>query len=326
MSDLTVDGTIWIKGMALGASHDYPIDIRPLIPARIPGDDEPIFIMPHWEMGTSGAMVRFQADEVSSKTDGQIGATTSDFSKSAADVTDIHYGHAESARGGMLWCLDFHTMRRKGPQATMRTVELEVTTDVPLESHHPNAAVGVYTQGEERAGIVVEAVDRVDLGDGGYAGSGWNWILNHRITWDQGPFKFPDWSGIDGWGNAYFRRIKISDEPEFGNAQANAMAEIYSQFERWPALNIKSGIKEGGSQVKLFNWRNEFWSIYNEGSVNELRFWDTEDRMIISRERVKVLNVLNVNAPECADNAAAIGMKLKPGDVYRTGDFLKIVH
>lgn len=38
-----------------------------------------------------------------------------------------------------------------------------------------------------------------------------------------------------------------------------------------------------------------------------------------------VLNI-NAGAPEYADNAAAISAGLMVGDIYRTGDFLKIVH
>jgi hypothetical protein len=321
---LDVTGALGFDRLTIGGYSEYTFDLRPTLETG--ANREPIFIAPIYPTSSYGQAMRFNWNPASATVTGEIGAIQVDFTTNppTSGIVDMIKGSVSSTNGAGMWGLDFHCIRTSGTQSSMYVCELELTTNSALTTA-PNSAIGIYTQGSVKSGIAIDISNSA-----GGTGTGWNWILNHRSAWGSSPSAYPTYSGIDGDGYAYFRRVKITDASTYGNAAATDFFNLTGS-NQYPTLVIGSSATDGGGQLHLQDGTSNGWSIYNLGSANELHFYDftatAGDRVVYTHTAIKHLLNTYLTVSTYADHAAAVAA-LGVGYVYRkTGeDYLSITH
>ena len=237
---------------------------------------------------------------------------------------------------------------RSNALTVLKNGNVGIGTETPffkLEVIGTDADATIYGQSEDYYGIWVKTSGSSFAGVLGETGSNASWGVY----------------GIDLYGGIAVRGLSSTGYAGYFVSDGNATAGYFrSNFgyglvvekgdvgigtltpERLLHLNGANPriLIEASSSNPEINFKNngdlpeEIWSIYKNETTDDLQFYQNGNKVTIQKNTGNVgIGTTNPNSKlsivglsEYADNAAALSAGLVAGDLYRTGDLLKIVH
>jgi hypothetical protein len=116
-------------------------------------------------------------------------------------------------------------------------------------------------------------------------------------------------------------KVTVASDLDVGSDTVRQLAKVYGN------LQISTKVSESATSIAFYNESDLTASFLTFGSSLLLTTESGKD-LTFAAERVSMNGNVNTisNIVEYADNAAAVSGGLTTGDLYRTGDILKIVH
>lgn len=164
--------------------------------------------------------------------------------------------------------------------------------------------------------------------------------FNHYYDGDQiigtgstseglGNKNFGNYSHVQGQYNSIFgdnSSAEGSNNTVFGcNSHANGNSNKVYGYNSYVGGVGNTAFGDNQHVIGTYNIENNNTSLFVVG--NGLNDGSRNDVLRVDADKVKIYEVLNiVNINEYADNATALSNGLVAGDVYRTGEYLKIVY
>lgn len=149
---------------------------------------------------------------------------------------------------------------------------------------------------------------------------------------DNGTFIIRDYSDALSGVQDFMTLVKGSNEFTVGTRFIKMVAnQPYVSFVNtggggsglyWGAASAYAGVSNAGDGIVVGDVAGDM-----SFRISSKKFVWSVDGGATAAMKLKSSGLLNIaNVPDYADNAAALAATLTVGDVYRTGDFLKIVH